>query len=59
MSSPDVQPRSLPMGPRPHTQDPYTRMRSPRGIPADQLVSVLQKEIRHLRPLRDPTHPEA
>ncbi|HEY5358702.1 MAG TPA: hypothetical protein VIJ82_13675 [Streptosporangiaceae bacterium] len=46
MSSPDVQPRSLPMGPPPHTQDPYTRMKSPRGIPVDQLVSVLQKEIR-------------
>ena len=46
MSSPDIQPRSLPMGPPPHTQDPYTRMTSPRGIPVDQLVSVLQKEIR-------------
>jgi replication-associated recombination protein RarA len=46
MSSPDVQPRSLPMGPPPHTQDPYARMKSPRGIPVDQLVSVLQKEIR-------------
>lgn len=46
MSSSDVQPRSLPMGPPPHTQDPYTRMTSPRGIPVDQLVSVLQKEIR-------------
>jgi replication-associated recombination protein RarA len=34
------------MGPPPHTEDPYTRMTSPRGIPVDQLVSVLQKEIR-------------
>jgi replication-associated recombination protein RarA len=33
-------------GPPSHTQDPYTRMRSPGGIPVDQLVSVLQKEIR-------------
>jgi replication-associated recombination protein RarA len=37
------------MGPPPHTQDPYTRLRSPRGIPVDQLVSVLQKEIRRGR----------
>ncbi|BCJ47874.1 ATPase AAA [Actinoplanes ianthinogenes] len=34
------------MGPPPHSEDPYTRMTSPRGIPVDQLVSVLQKEIR-------------
>ena len=34
------------MGPRPHTEDPYTRLTSPRGIPVDQLVSVLQKDIR-------------
>jgi replication-associated recombination protein RarA len=34
------------MGPPPHTEDPYTRLRSPRGIPVDQLVSVLQKDIR-------------
>jgi len=34
------------MGPRPHTKDPYTRLTSPRGIPVDQLVSVLQKDIR-------------
>lgn len=34
------------MGPPPHTEDPYTRLTSPRGIPVDQLVSVLQKEIR-------------
>jgi replication-associated recombination protein RarA len=39
MSAPDAQPL-------PHVQDPYTRMTSPRGIPVDQLVSVLQKEIR-------------
>ncbi|WP_436535354.1 hypothetical protein [Actinoplanes sp. HUAS TT8] len=34
------------MGPPPHTEDPYTRMTSPGGVPVDQLVSVLQKEIR-------------
>ncbi len=34
------------MGPRPHTEDPYTRLTSPHGIPVDQLVSVLQKDIR-------------
>jgi replication-associated recombination protein RarA len=34
------------IGPPPHTEDPYTRLVSPRGIPVDQLVSVLQKEIR-------------
>jgi replication-associated recombination protein RarA len=34
------------MGPPPHAEDPYTRLTSPRGIPVDQLVSVLQKEIR-------------
>lgn len=34
------------MRPPPHTEDPYTRLTSPRGIPVDQLVSVLQKEIR-------------
>jgi replication-associated recombination protein RarA len=34
------------MGPAPHMQDPYMHMLSPRGIPVDQLVSVLQKEIR-------------
>jgi replication-associated recombination protein RarA len=33
-------------GPPPHSQDPYTKIMSPRGIPVDQLVSVLQKEIR-------------
>lgn len=33
-------------GPPPHEDDPYTRLTSPRGIPVDQLVSVLQKEIR-------------
>ncbi|MEH3075671.1 MAG: hypothetical protein PGN11_03190 [Quadrisphaera sp.] len=33
-------------GPPPFTEDPYTRMLSPRGIPVDQLVSVLQKAIR-------------
>lgn len=34
------------VGPPPHAEDPYTRLTSPRGIPVDQLVSVLQKEIR-------------
>ena len=34
------------MGPPPHAEDPYTQLTSPRGIPVDQLVSVLQKEIR-------------
>jgi replication-associated recombination protein RarA len=34
------------MGPPPHTEDPYTRLTSPHGIPVDQLVSVLQKDIR-------------
>lgn len=34
------------MGPPRHTEDPYTRLLSPRGIPVDQLVSVLQKDIR-------------
>lgn len=33
-------------GPPPHDEDPYTKLRSPHGIPVDQLVSVLQKEIR-------------
>lgn len=33
-------------GPPPFTEDPYTRMLSPHGIPVDQLVSVLQKAIR-------------
>ena len=33
-------------GPPPHEQDPWTRLTSPRGIPVDQLVSVLQKDIR-------------
>jgi replication-associated recombination protein RarA len=46
MSSPDARPWPVRMGPPPHTEDPYTRMTSPRGIPVDQLVSVLQKEIR-------------
>jgi MgsA AAA+ ATPase C terminal len=46
MSSPHAQPLPLPIGPPPHAKDPYTRMTSPRGIPVDQLVSVLQKEIR-------------
>lgn len=34
------------MGPPPFAEDPFTRMLSPRGVPVDQLVSVLQKEIR-------------
>jgi replication-associated recombination protein RarA len=33
-------------GPPPHELDPFTRLTSPRGFPVDQLVSVLQKEIR-------------
>ena len=33
-------------GPPPHHEDPYSRLTSPRGIPVDQLVSVLQKDIR-------------
>jgi replication-associated recombination protein RarA len=33
-------------GPPPHSEDPYAKLTSPRGIPVDQLVSVLQKEIR-------------
>jgi replication-associated recombination protein RarA len=46
MSSQDPQPLRPRMGPPPYTQDPYARMLSPRGVPVDQLVSVLQKEIR-------------
>lgn len=34
------------IGPPPHEQDPWTKVVSPRGVPVDQLVSVLQKEIR-------------
>lgn len=34
------------IGPPPHIEDPFTRLTSPRGIPVDQLVSVLHKEIR-------------
>jgi replication-associated recombination protein RarA len=34
------------IGPSPHQEDPYTKLVSPHGIPVDQLVSVLQKEIR-------------
>ena len=37
------------MTPPHHSEDPYTRMLSPRGVPVDQLVSVLQKEIRRGR----------
>ena len=33
-------------GPPAHSEDPYAGPMSPRGIPVDQLVSVLQKEIR-------------
>ena len=33
-------------GPPPPSEDPYAKLTSPRGIPVDQLVSVLQKEIR-------------
>lgn len=35
-----------PLGPPPFAQDPWPRVLSPRGIPVDQLVSVLQKAIR-------------
>lgn len=34
------------IGPPPHQEDPFTKLLSPNGIPVDQLVSVLQKEIR-------------
>jgi hypothetical protein len=34
------------MGPPPHIEDPYSRLTSPHGIPVDQLVSALQKDIR-------------
>jgi replication-associated recombination protein RarA len=34
------------MGPPPHEEDPWTKTTSPRGVPVDQLVSVVQKEIR-------------
>ena len=34
------------IGPPPHSEDPYTKLTSPRGIPVDQLVSILQKDIR-------------
>jgi hypothetical protein len=34
------------LGPPPHEEDPWTKLTSPRGIPVDQLVSVVQKEIR-------------
>lgn len=34
------------IGPPPHHQDPYSKLTSAHGIPVDQLVSVLQKEIR-------------
>lgn len=33
-------------GPRHFSEDPYSQIRSPHGIPVDDLVSVLQKEIR-------------
>jgi hypothetical protein len=33
-------------GPPSYRQDPWAELVSPRGIPVDQLVSVLQKEIR-------------
>ena len=31
-------------GPPPHSENPYAKLTSPRGIPVDQLVSVLQKK---------------
>jgi replication-associated recombination protein RarA len=34
------------MGPPAHIEEPYAALTSPHGIPVDQLVSVLQKEIR-------------
>jgi replication-associated recombination protein RarA len=36
-------------GPGHHTEDPYSQITSPHGIPVDELVSVLQKEIRRSR----------
>lgn len=32
--------------PAPHTEDPWTRVTSKRGYPADELISALQKSIR-------------
>jgi hypothetical protein len=32
-------------GPRHFTEDPYSQAVSPHGIPVDDLVAVLQKEI--------------
>jgi MgsA AAA+ ATPase C terminal len=46
MSSPPAASRPLPTNQPQYTEDPYPRTTSPRGIPVDQLVSVLQKEIR-------------
>jgi hypothetical protein len=36
-------------GPGHFTEDPYSQMVSPHGIPVDDLVAVLQKEIRRSR----------
>jgi len=36
-------------GPGHYTEDPYSQIVSPHGIPVDELVSVLQKEIRRSR----------
>src|ERR1700691_1658066 len=36
-------------GPGHFTEDPYTQVVSPHGIPVDDLVAVLQKEIRRSR----------
>ena len=36
-------------GPGHFTEDPYSQIVSPHGIPVDDLVSVLQKEIRRSR----------
>ena len=36
-------------GPGHFTEDPYSQVVSPHGIPVDDLVSVLQKEIRRSR----------
>ncbi len=36
-------------GPGHFTEDPYSQVVSPHGIPVDDLVAVLQKEIRRSR----------
>src|SRR5436190_17404349 len=44
---PQLMPRLY--GPGHSTEDPYSQVVSPHGIPVDDLVSVLQKEIRRSR----------